>query len=159
MAKKEKKGAFTNPTIVNRRARYEYAIEEEIEAGLVLKGSEVKSLRQGKANIQEAYATEKAGEVWLINGHISEYTPANKFNHDPNRPRKLLLKKREVNRLLGLLRIKGLTLVPLKIYFNNKGIAKILLGVGKGKKQYDKREAEKKRDWQRQKEKLMKHSL
>jgi SsrA-binding protein len=135
----------------NRKARFEYEILETVEAGIVLVGSEVKSLRLGKTNITEAFADERNGEVYLINLNIEEYKGANRFNHEPKRPRKLLLHKREQNKLLGAIQRKGVTLIPLQMYFNHKGIAKVTLGIGKGKKLYDKRATEKERDWQRDK--------
>lgn len=140
----------------NKKARHNYFIEETIEAGLVLYGSEVKSLRAGKANIADGYVHEKAGELYLLGCHIAEYTQANRFNHPPTRPRKLLLHKQELNKLMGKVKIKGYTLVPLSLYFNHKNIAKAELGLAKGKKQHDKRETEKQRDWQRQKARVMK---
>jgi SsrA-binding protein len=139
----------------NRKARHSYEIEDTVEAGLVLTGSEVKALREGRANIAESYAKADKGEVWLINAHIPEYKQAGQFNHEPRRPRKLLLKKREIGKLLGAAEREGMTLVPLKLYFNRRGIAKLELGVGKGKKSYDKRETQKRRDWDRQKARLM----
>ncbi|MGD2133021.1 MAG: SsrA-binding protein SmpB [Maricaulaceae bacterium] len=139
----------------NRRARREYQIEEVFEAGLALVGSEVKSLREGRANIAESYATEENGEIWLINANIPEYAPANRMNHEPRRRRKLLLKKREMAKLIGSVRREGRTLVPLKLYFNERGIAKLELALGVGKKAHDKRAAEAKRDWERQKGRLM----
>lgn len=139
----------------NRRARHNYVIEDTIEAGLALVGTEVKSLRLGRASIAEAYATEEQGEFYLINAHIPEYPPANRFNHAPKRPRKLLLHRREIERLRGLVQRQGYTLVPLSLYFNARGVAKIQLGLAHGKRKTDKRETEKKRDWQRQKARLM----
>ena len=139
----------------NRKARRNYEIEGTFEAGLVLVGSEVKALREGRANIGEAYAKPDNGEVWLLNAHIPEYRQAGKFNHQPKRPRKLLLKKREVLKLIGVTEREGMTLIPLKLYFNARGIAKLELGMGKGRKHFDKREAEKKRDWDRQKARLL----
>jgi SsrA-binding protein len=135
----------------NRKARFEYEILETLEAGIVLVGSEVKSLRLGKSNISEAFADERNGEIYLINLNIEEYKGANRFNHEPKRPRKLLLHKREQNKLLGAIQRKGVTLIPLVMYFNHKGIVKVSLGIGKGKKLYDKRATEKERDWQRDK--------
>jgi len=132
--------------INNRKAHYNYIIEEEIEAGIVLLGSEVKSLRQGSATINEAYVAEIKGEFFLTNCHISEYKGANKFNHEPTRNRKLLLNKKQIEKLIGKMQTKGYTLVPLKIYFNKKNFAKVLIGLGKGKKLHDKRESIKKRD-------------
>lgn len=139
---------------VNRRARHDYMIEEEVEAGLQLYGSEVKSLRQGKCSITEAHAGEKDGELYLLNAHIAEYPPA-MFNHDPKRPRKLLVHKRELDKLLGRSKEQGYTLVPLEIFFNNRGLAKLRVGLAKGKKKIDKRETEKERDWQRRKAQLL----
>ena len=155
---KKKKG-LQAPRIENRRARFDYHIEEELEAGIVLTGTEVKSLRQGKANIKDSYATEKDAEIWLINSDIAEYEGGNRMNHERRRHRKLLLHRRQVKKLIGLLETKGMTLVPLRIYFNAKGIAKVMLGVAKGKKEHDKRETQKKRDWQREKAALMKRSV
>lgn len=140
---------------VNRRARHEYFIEEALEAGLVLTGSEVKSLRQGKASIGESYAGPDRGDLTLFNAHIAEYDAAKHFNHAPRRPRRLLVHRKERDRLLGLVRREGCTLVPLALYFNERGIAKLEIGVARGKKKADKRETEKKRDWQRQKARLM----
>jgi SsrA-binding protein len=139
----------------NRKARFNYEIEEKLEAGIVLMGSEVKSLRAGKANIAESYATEEGGELYLINAHIAEYAGAARDGHAPTRPRKLLLHAREIARLIGAIHRQGMTLVPLKLYFNSRGIAKLELGLAKGKKLHDKRDTEKKRDWERQKGRLM----
>ena len=139
----------------NRRARHDYIIEDTIEAGMMLTGSEVKALRAGKASIKEAYARERDGEVWLVNAHFSEYAPAARDGHEPKRPRKLLLRRREIARLIGQMQREGVTLVPLKIYFNGRGFAKCELGIARGKKKADKRETEKKRDWQREKARLM----
>jgi SsrA-binding protein len=139
----------------NRKARFNYDIEEKFEAGIVLLGSEVKSLRAGKANIAEAYASDEQGELYLINAHISEYAQAARNGHAPTRPRKLLLRACEIARLLGAIQRQGMTLVPLKMYFNARGIAKVELGLARGKKIHDKRETEKKRDWQRQKGRLL----
>lgn len=136
------------PVIENRKARYEYHIKENFEAGLVLVGTEVKSLRAGKGNLKDAYATVRDGEVWLMNFHISPYEKGNQFNHDPLRPKKLLLHRKEINRLTGLQKEKGLTLIPLKIYFKD-GRAKVDLSVAIGKKLYDKREDIAARDAQR----------
>jgi SsrA-binding protein len=135
--------------ISNRRARFEYEILDSFETGIVLVGSEVKSLRQGKANLQDSYALVKNGEVWLLNMHISPYEQANQFNHDPIRTRKLLLNKSEIAKLQIKTNEKGLTLVPLKLYFK-KGNAKVELGIGKGKKLHDKRESIKERDVERE---------
>lgn len=138
----------------NRRARHDYLIETTLEAGLQLVGTEVKVLRQGLASIAEAYATERDGEIWLINAHFPEYSAAH-FNHEPRRQRKLLLRRREIKRLLGAVKREGMTLVPLSIYFNARGRAKLALGLAKGKRKADKREAEKARDWQRDRARLM----
>ena len=140
---------------VNRRARYEYFIEETIEAGIVLTGSEVKSLRAGKAQLKESYARIERGEAWLMNAHISEYGPASQFGHEPIRRRKLLLHAREIERLTGKTKESGLTLVPLRLYFKN-GRAKIELGLARGKKLYDKRESIKERETRREVDRAMK---
>ncbi|MDQ0319664.1 SsrA-binding protein [Pararhizobium capsulatum DSM 1112] len=140
----------------NRKARFNYEIIDTYEAGMVLTGTEVKSLREGKANIAESYASDEGGEIWLINSYLPEYLQANRFNHEPRRRRKLLLSKREVNRLRGAINRDGMTLIPLKIYFNDQGRAKLELALGKGKKLHDKRESEKERDWNRQKSRLLK---
>jgi SsrA-binding protein len=139
----------------NRKARYAYAIEETLEAGIMLVGSEVKSLRSGKTTIGEAYAHAKDGELWLVNSYIPEYTQASRFNHEPKRTRKLLVHKREAAKLAAAIQREGMTLIPLKLYFNAKGRAKIELGIAKGKKLHDKRETEKQRDWQRDKARLL----
>jgi SsrA-binding protein len=139
----------------NRKARHNYLIEESLEAGLVLAGTEVKSLRQGRASIVEAYAADQQGELYLFNSHIPIYDAAGRFNHQPKRLRKLLLHSRELARLIGLIRREGYTLVPLSLYFNERGIAKVELGLARGKRKVDKRETEKRRDWQRQKARLM----
>lgn len=139
----------------NRKARHNYTIEDSHEAGIVLSGSEVKSLRSGRANIAESYASEKGGELFLINAYIPEYKQAGRENHEPRRPRKLLLHRRQIGRLVGAIQREGMTLVPLKLYFNGRGIAKLELGLAKGKRQYEKRETVKKRDWERQKARLM----
>ncbi|AHA28288.1 SsrA-binding protein SmpB [Candidatus Liberibacter americanus] len=139
----------------NRKARYNYHIVRSYESGVVLTGTEVKSLRVGKVNISESYAVCENNEIWWLNAHIPEYTQANRFNHVPLRRRKLLLCRKEINRLYAAVRLDGMTLVPMKIYFNEKGIAKIDLAIAKGKKNYDKRETEKKRDWDRQKSRLL----
>ena len=132
--------------INNRKARFNLTIEEEIEAGMMLLGSEVKSLREGKASISESYITEAKGEIFLINANINEYKGANKFNHEPKRTRKLLLHKKQTEKLMGKINIKGHSAVPLKIYFNKKNVAKVLIGIGTGKKLYDKRASIKERD-------------
>ena len=140
----------------NRKARRNYAIEEDLEAGIVLEGSEVKSLRQGGANIAESYASVEGGELWLINSHVAPFKQAKTFAHDERRRRKLLVNRRELSRLAQGVQREGMTLVPLELYFNEKGIAKLKLGLAKGKKMADKRETEKQRDWQRQKARLLK---
>ncbi len=139
----------------NRKAWHNYHIGQTFEAGLVLTGSEVKSLRAGHGNIAESYATERDGEIFLINAYIAEYKQAGPDNHEPRRVRKLLLKRREINRLSGAVQRQGMTLVPLRLYFNARGMAKIEIALATGKRQYDKRQAEKKRDWDRQKARLM----
>lgn len=140
----------------NRKARHNYHVEQTLEAGIVLTGTEVKAMRQGRANLGEAYAVERGGEIYLINAHISEYAAGGVFNHEPTRPRKLLLKKREIQKLIGTLRRGGVTLVPLSLYFNERGRAKVELAIASGKRKYDKRAAEKERDWRREKERVMK---
>jgi SsrA-binding protein len=139
----------------NRKARFNYEIEDKVEAGIVLTGSEVKSLRAGKANIADSYAADEGGELYLLNAHIAEYAQAGRAQHSATRPRKLLLHRREMGRLAGAIQREGMTIVPLKLYFNARGIAKVQLGLAKGKKLHDKRETEKKRDWDRQKGRLM----
>jgi len=139
----------------NRKARFHYTIGDTFEAGIALTGTEVKSLRSGKATIGESYAGEHKGEIFLINCNIPDYLQANRFNHEPKRPRKLLLHKRQVNRLIGAVQREGMTLVPLKLYFNEKGRAKLELALAKGKQLHDKRETEKKRDWGRDKARVM----
>lgn len=139
----------------NRKARHDYFIDETIEAGMELVGTEVKSLRQGRASLGDAFAQERDGEMYLLNAHISTYSAANRFNHEPMRPRKLLLHRREIGRLAGMVQRQGYTLVPLKLYFNDRGMAKVELGVARGRKQHDKREREKERSWQREKARLL----
>jgi SsrA-binding protein len=139
----------------NRKARFNYEIGEVFEAGLALTGSEVKSLRGGKATIAESYADTRGDEIWLINSNIPEYLQAARFNHAPKRPRKLLLHRRQIDKLLGAVEREGMTLVPLKLYFNEKGRAKIEIALGRGKKLHDKRETERKRSWQREKGRLL----
>ncbi len=142
----------------NRKARYNYVIEDTLEVGLVLEGSEVKSLREGKANIAESYANVEEGELWLINSYVAQFSQAKSaaFSHDERRRRKLLAKAREIEELTEGVSKKGMTLVPLKLYFNERGIAKLLIGLAKGKKKHDKRETEKQRDWLREKQRLLK---
>ena len=139
----------------NRKARRDYMIDETFEAGLVLVGSEVKSLRAGSGSIAEAYAGMRNGELHLLNAYIPEYKSANRFNHQPRRPRKLLVHRRERSRLAGAVQRRGVTLVPLALYFNERGIAKLRLGLARGKRKADKRATEKARDWQRQKQRLL----
>ncbi len=139
----------------NRRARFNYEIGETVEAGIALTGSEVKSLRQGRATIAESYADTRGGEVWLLNANIPEYVQAGRFNHAPKRPRKLLLHRRQIDKLAGGVERDGMTIVPLRMYFNDKGRAKIELALARGKKLHDKRETEKKRTWEREKGRLM----
>jgi SsrA-binding protein len=139
----------------NRKARFNYEIGEVFEAGLALTGSEVKSLRGGKATIAESYADARGNEIWLINSNIPEYLQAARFNHAPKRPRKLLLHRRQIDKLMGAVEREGMTLVPLKLYFNDKGRAKIEIALGRGKKLHDKRETERKRSWQREKGRLL----
>jgi SsrA-binding protein len=139
----------------NRKARFNYALGETFEAGIALTGSEVKSLRTGKANIGEAFASTHQGELWLYNSNISEYKQAGRFNHEPKRPRKLLLHRRQINKLIGAVEREGMTVVPLKLYFNDKGRAKLEIALAKGKKLHDKRETEKQRDWNREKGRLL----
>jgi SsrA-binding protein len=152
-----KKADPNNKTVAeNRKARFSYEVFDTVEAGLVLTGTEVKSLRQGQANIQESYASLEGGEILLINSYLPEYLQANRFNHEPRRRRKLLLNKREMAKLGQSVEREGMTMVPLKIYFNDQGRAKLLLAVAKGKKLHDKRETEKNRDWAREKGRLLK---
>ena len=137
------------PVIQNKKAYFNYEILEKLESGIELLGTEVKSLRRGTVRLKDAYASVKDGEIWLQHAHFSHYDPAAKYNHDPERPRKLLLHKREISRLASKVDEKGLTLLPLKVYFNSRGIAKVLLGLGRGKRKYDKRDTIRKRDVQR----------
>jgi len=139
----------------NRKARRNYFIDDTIEAGLVLVGTEVKSLRSGRADIGESYATEQDGEIYLVNAYIPEYEAGNRFNHEPRRPRKLLLRRREITRIRDQVGREGGTVVPLQLYFNERGIAKVSLGFARGKRQYDKRATVKERDWKRQQQRLL----
>ncbi len=139
----------------NRKARYNFEIQDDFEAGLVLQGTEVKALRNGKANIAESYVSYEDNELWLINSHIPEYVQANRFNHEPRRRRKLLMSTREIARLSQSVARDGMTIVPLRLYFNNRGLAKLKVALAKGKKVHDKRQTEKKRDWQREKGRLL----
>jgi SsrA-binding protein len=151
----KKKDAGEKIVADNRKARHLYFIDSTIEAGLALTGSEVKSLRTGKANIGESYAQAKDGEILLVNSYIPEYTMANRFNHEPRRVRKLLVHKSELRRLASAVQREGMTLVPLRLYFNLRGVAKVELGLARGKKLHDKRETEKARDWARDKARLL----
>jgi SsrA-binding protein len=139
----------------NRKARFNYEIGEIFEAGIALTGTEVKSLRSGKATIGEAYADARDGEIWLVNANIPEYLQSSRFNHAPKRPRKLLLHLRQINKLAGAVEREGMTIVPLKLYFNERGRAKIEIALARGKKLHDKRETERKRTWQREKGRLL----
>lgn len=150
--------AFQKTKVVaeNRRARYDYHIEDKYEAGIALTGTEVKSLRFGEGSIAESYAEVKDGnEIWLVNANIPEFSHGNRYNHEPKRPRKLLLNVREINKLHGAVARQGMTLVPLSIYFNNRGRAKVELALAKGKKAPDKRATEKERDWKREQGRIM----
>ncbi|MCM2563679.1 SsrA-binding protein SmpB [Lutimaribacter sp. EGI FJ00015] len=142
----------------NRRARYDFAIEDDIECGIILQGSEVKSLRENSANIAESYAMVEDGELWLTNSYIAPYEPAKTWGHDERRKRKLLVSKKELARLWNATQRKGMALVPLVLYFNHRGIAKMKIGIAKGKKNVDKRATEAKRDWNRQKQRLLKEN-
>lgn len=141
----------------NRRARYDYAIEDDLECGILLQGSEVKSLRQNTSNIAESYAAVDDGELWLVNSYIAPYEQAKTFGHEERRRRKLLVSRKELARLWSDTQRKGMTLVPLVLYFNDRGIAKLKIGIAKGKKNQDKRATEAKRDWNRQKQRLLRH--
>ena len=150
-----KKDPHNKVVAENRKARFNYEIGEKFEAGIALTGSEVKSLRSGKATIAESYADARHGEIWLINSNITEYQQAGRFNHAPKRARKLLLHKRQINKLIGAVEREGMTVVPLKIYFNERGRAKVEIALAKGKKLHDKRETEKQRDWSRERGRLL----
>ncbi len=139
----------------NRRARYDFEIGQVFEAGIMLTGTEIKSLRGGRSTISDSYAAEKGGEVWLYNAYIPEYLQANQFNHETRRPRKLLLHKKEIGRLAVAVQREGMTIVPLKIYFNDKGRAKVEVALARGKKLHDKRATEKERDWNREKSRVL----
>ena len=139
----------------NRRARRDYAIEETIEAGIVLVGTEVKSLRTGRANLADSFAGEREGELYLMNAYIPEYAASSAFKHETRRPRKLLVKRREMRKLLGAITREGMTLVPLSIFFNERGLAKVSLALGRGRKAYDKRAAIRERDWKRDKARML----
>jgi SsrA-binding protein len=153
MARKSQ--AKGNAVARNRKAHHDYQIEETFEAGIALSGTEVKSLRQGRATIPEAFAGDKEGELYLFNAHVPEYLAGSRFNHEPRRPRKLLLHKREIRKLIAAIRRDGMTLVPLAVYFNKRGMAKVELALARGKHRYDKRATVKARDWKRQKARLM----
>ena len=139
----------------NRRARFDYFIEDTFEAGIALTGTEVKSLRFGEGSIKESYAEVRDGEAWLVNANIPEFSHGNRHNHEPKRPRKLLLHQREIEKLLGAVERKGMTLIPMSVYFNGKGRAKVELALAKGQQTHDKRATIKDRDWQRDKARLM----
>jgi SsrA-binding protein len=156
MAEARKKGLISHGVAAqNRKARFDYAIKDTVEAGLVLKGPEVKSLRNGRASLTDAWAGEREGEMWLFNAYIPEYQGGVLSRFEPRAPRKLLLKKKQIDQLLGQVTRQGATLVPLQIHFNDRGRAKVLLGVGEGRKKQDKRAAIADRDWQRDKARLM----
>ncbi len=158
MSKKPTKDEAPYKKIIatNRKARYDYAIEETFEAGIMLTGSEVKSLRNSNANLNDGFAEVKDEALWLHQMYIAPYGNANRWNHEERRPRKLLLHRREIDRLIGKVKAKGYTIIPLSLYFNARNYVKVEIALGKGKKNYDKRETEKKRDWQREKERLLK---
>ncbi len=150
------KGMTTRQVVAeNRKARFNFEIGDTVEAGIALTGTEVKSLRQAKANIAESYVSPEGGEVWLVNSYIPEYLQANRFNHETRRPRKLLLHRREIGRLVAGVQREGMTIVPLRLYFNEKGRAKVEIALARGKKLHDKRETEKSRDWDREKARLL----
>jgi SsrA-binding protein len=151
----EKKERALKIVADNRKARFNYEIGEVFEAGIALTGTEVKSLRQGRATIAESYADARAGEIWLINANIPEYLQASRFNHAPKRARKLLLHKRQISKLESAVDREGMTLVPLRMYFNEKGRAKIEIALARGKKLHDKRETERKRSWERERGRLL----
>ncbi|MDX2209691.1 MAG: SsrA-binding protein SmpB [Sphingopyxis sp.] len=157
MSRPQSAPAFDKKKVVaeNRRARFDYAIDEVFEAGIALQGTEVKALRSGEGTIAESYAEVADDQVWLVNANIPEFSHGNRFNHEPKRPRKLLLSRREINKLHGAVARQGMTLVPLSIYFNGRGRAKVELALAKGKKDHDKREAIKERDWKRDKQRLL----
>lgn len=156
VARNEKGLVETGMIAENRRARFDYEILDTVEAGLVLRGTEVKSLRNGKAQIAESYVSPEGGELWLVNSNIPEYVQANRFNHDEKRRRKLLVSTRELEKLAKGVERQGNTIVPLKLYFNDRGMAKLLIGLAKGRKSHDKREVQKDRDWSRDKQRILK---
>jgi SsrA-binding protein len=139
----------------NRRARFDYFLDDKIEAGLTLKGTEVKALREGRANIAESYAAVEGREITLVNAHIPEYGPANRFNHEPRRPRKLLLHRKQIDKLIGAVQREGRTIIPTRLYFNDRGLVKLEVALAKGKKAHDKRATEADRDWKRDQGRLM----
>ena len=155
MAAKKKAAPVNNIIAENRKARYNYELSDNVEAGLMLTGTEVKALRDGKANIAESYASVEDNELWLINSYIPEYRAGNRNNHEPRRHRKLLLSRREIDRMMAATAREGMTIVPLKMYFNQRGMVKLELAMAKGKKVHDKRQTEKNRDWQREKGRLL----
>lgn len=158
MAKKEKKALISVDQTVtdNRRARFDYFLEEKFEAGIQLTGTEVKSLRHGQCSLNESFATDKSGEIWLYNCYIAPYNPAGAhLQHDPKRPRRLLLHKKQVDKLMGSVRRDGYTIVPVKLYFNSRGLAKVEIALAKGKQAHDKRETTKQREWNREKSRIM----
>ena len=155
MAPRNKADPNNKTVAENRKARYNYAVEDTLECGMMLEGSEVKSMRAGGVNIAESYAAIEDGELWLINSHIPKYDQAKTFQHEERRRRKLLVSKKELSKLWAEVGRQGMTLVPLKIYFNDKGRAKLLLGIAKGKQKQDKRASEKKQDWKRQQSRLL----
>lgn len=155
MAPKKKESVNGKLIADNRKARHNYEFIETFEAGLQLTGTEVKSLRNSQANIAESYATEEQGEIWLINSYIPEYLEGNRNNHNPRRRRKLLLHKREMAKLIGGVQKDGLTIIPSRLYFNERGLAKLQIALARGRKAHDKREVAKKRDWNREKARLM----
>jgi SsrA-binding protein len=146
---------MAKPIAENRRARYDYFIDDVVEAGIMLTGTEVKSLRGGRANIAESYAAVEGRDIVLINADIPPYGHANRFNHEPRRPRKLLMHRKQIDKMIGAVQREGRTIIPLKLYWNDKGLAKLEVGLAKGKKTHDKREATAARDWQRDKARLM----
>jgi len=159
MARAKDKSQGPGKTIaLNRKARYNFHIEQDFEAGIILRGTEVKSLRAGEANITDSYAEARGGEIFLVNAYIREYEMGNRFNHEARRPRKLLLHRREVSKIAAAIQRKGKTLIPLSLYFNEKNRVKIKIGLAVGKKSHDKRATEKERDWNRQKSRLMKEN-
>lgn len=151
-----KKSAEKKTVALNRKARFEYVIGEVMEAGMVLTGTEVKSLRMGRANIGDAYGSHKGGEIWLWNVDIPVYAQGNRNNHEPKRGRKLLLNARQIKKLVGELKVRGVTLIPLEVYFSKSGYAKVAIAVAKGKKEFEKRQTIKQRDWKREQSKLLK---